>query len=337
MTLHDTIATVHETSARSDAAYALSVDILSVANEAGELSRELRLAPGELLSLWNMLRAYAHHFVCLMRAIEDVETGYDTFHQKIEKEAARVGTNANTIVQRLMRGESLGQGTETVRDTLISTCDQLGGMLDTTCAILIQLQLRISESLIGDIRHILIEKLQAGTLQTSLRELRRRIEDELESRLFLFIPQDRAAYWSEDPLFSKKVQRCCRKAVDDMIEAGKCLAVGRHTASVFHLMRVVEIGAKRFATKILRLSLSHKDALGTIIGKISQEVARMPTSTTRELQRKEIFSKTADHLSHIKDGWRNKTMHPGLSFNEEQAILMFNNVREFMQLLVDLK
>ena len=33
---------------------------------------------------------------------------------------------------------------------------------------------------------------------------------------------------------------------EDIAEAGKCLGVGRPTASVFHLMRVMEIGVPRF-------------------------------------------------------------------------------------------
>lgn len=177
---------------------------------------------------------------------------------------------------------------------------------------------------------------ELAELKSSIKELNTIVQDELEEKLFLFVPANRAEYWDESPLFDEKVQKRLPKAIDDMVEAGKCLAVARYTACVFHLMRVVEIGAKKLGKKLVP-SLTHKATLGDITRAIAPVIVAMPTHTAKESERKEAFSKTADHLNHIKDGWRNKTMHPGLSYNEDETFRMFNNVREFMRLLVTLR
>jgi hypothetical protein len=125
------------------------------------------------------------------------------------------------------------------------------------------------------------------------------VVDELDEQLFLFVPVERSKYWSDSPLFDEKVQKRLPKSVDDMVEAGKCLAVGRYTACVFHLMRVVEIGAKNLAKKNLRLVLTHKATLGTLIRELGAGVAKMPSGTPAETERKEAFSKTADRVQSL--------------------------------------
>ena len=76
MNEHVTIEAVHEPSARSDAAYAPSVDISSVACGAGELSCKWRPMPGELVSLWDMLRFHAFRFVSLATTIRHWREAY---------------------------------------------------------------------------------------------------------------------------------------------------------------------------------------------------------------------------------------------------------------------
>lgn len=314
MTLHDTILSVREPSARSDAAYAPTMDTIATIRRVDCTPCKWRPMPGELVSLWDMLRTYAHIFVALSNTLSELEV----FHAELHRSLSQNGQSAS-------------------QNDLETHCASLRKMLHVAHEALAGMGLNVSASQVRDVNESLSRNLQSDAFKSSIGQLRRLIEYELESRLFLHVPQNRAEYWSEEPLLSKKAQRSFKKAIDDMVEAGKCLAVGRYTASVFHLMRVVEVGAKRFARKFPGLTLSHKATLGSIAKDISCEILLMPNGTPSESERKEAFSRTADHLSHITAGWRNKTMHPGLSYNEEQATLMFKNVREFMQLLADLK
>jgi len=85
-------------------------------------------------------------------------------------------------------------------------------------------------------------------------ELGERITDELTLCLFMQVPTDRASYYADTPQFGDKVSQKFPKAVTDIQEAAKCYATGRSTASVFHLMRVME-HAVQFLGKKLGISL----------------------------------------------------------------------------------
>lgn len=70
---------------------------------------------------------------------------------------------------------------------------------------------------------------------------------ELKTMLFFRIDDQYAKYFREKCLFGEKVENDFSSASLDIEEAGKCLALGRPTASVFHLMRVMEVGLKALA------------------------------------------------------------------------------------------
>jgi len=266
-----------------------------------------------------MLIAYAHKCVLLQELLKRMEGLLGTLSGKAYQE----------IQQDLQSAEENdGVGLPKLLDSILANAEEL-------CA---DLNLKMSLRRTRQIRSDCTDGVSArkvADLRESVKDLNRTVIEELEDIRFLFVPSERISYWSETPLFSEKVQRRYKRAFDDMVEAGKCLAVGRYTACVFHLMRVVEIGAKRLA-KNVGLAPSHKAPLGTIARDISKEVVKMPTTTPKESDRKEAFSKTVDHLAHITAGWRNKTMHPGLSYNEEEATLMFKNVCSFVNLMVEL-
>jgi hypothetical protein len=339
----DTIASVHETSARSDAAYAPSVDIPFIVGGAGESARKWPPAPGELVSLLDILRFNANDFVNLMKILDTLGCCLLEWEKEIggmiDKTIEDAAKELNVDVKQVPEEELLHYHKEHAPRLRRSLWEEgLAGYVKSAedhCRSLL---------LTSAVKHIERMRQQFSSGDIVLADLKaffvgltQRIDEQLSEEIFLHLPRQRTYYWSEEPLFSEKAQRRFRKAVDDMVEAGKCLALGRFTACVFHLTRVVEIGAKRFAKRLPGLSLSHKATLGAIAKGISDEVVNMPNATPQETARKEEFSRIADHLSHFTAGWRNKTNHPGLSYNEEQATLMFQNVREFMQRLADLK
>jgi HEPN domain-containing protein len=347
MNIPGTIPHVHTPSARSDAAYAPEVDAFSVCNGACA-PHERHPLPGELVSLWDMLRINAHAFVQLMTGISKAETNLAYGQERCAQMFATLNPDSQGLTLSATRDdapnelkahiEKFSKLTDEIRKMWTQTLDKAEKsckplQLQSALAYIVRMR-RVLDRLYLD--NILETPKIIADMQNAMKEFGARVLDELNSRTFMFIPPQRVEFWSEAPLLSKKVQRRYRKACDDMVEAGKCLAAGRFTACVFHLMRVAEIGAKSLIKK-LKLTISHKATLGVIARDIDAEIVKMPTATQKETDRKAAFSKTADHLSHITNGWRNKTMHPGESYNEDQAMLMFKNVREFMNLLIELR
>lgn len=50
-------------------------------------------------------------------------------------------------------------------------------------------------------------------------------------------------------------------------------------------------------------------------------------------EQKEFYAQAVSHFGILKDAWRNHTMHVRGIYTEEQAELIFNNVKSFMQKL----
>src|SRR5262249_6091339 len=73
------------------------------------------------------------------------------------------------------------------------------------------------------------------------------VEAELTQLTCFRISAEDAKYFTARRLFGEEVATKFVPANQDIEEAGKCLALSRGTATVFHLMRVMEAGLKALA------------------------------------------------------------------------------------------
>jgi len=92
----------------------------------------------------------------------------------------------------------------------------------------------------------------AEQIKFHLRALAESIKSEMEEHLFLWVPDRRSEWYSKDAE-SILGQQCCdrfKSIQRDTEEAAKCYAVGRFTASAFHLTRATEAGVKALAKAI---------------------------------------------------------------------------------------
>ncbi len=64
------------------------------------------------------------------------------------------------------------------------------------------------------------------------------------------IPESRVKYYQQAQLFGEQVDKKFKALRGEIAEAGKCFAAGRDTATVFHLMRVMEVGVQRLGKKL---------------------------------------------------------------------------------------
>jgi hypothetical protein len=88
---------------------------------------------------------------------------------------------------------------------------------------------------------------KCSELQWKLDSLLSQIQNESQKRIFVVIDYADARFFENDRLFGDTVYANFPTARDDIKESGNCLAAGRATACIFHLMRVAEIGLRVLA------------------------------------------------------------------------------------------
>ncbi|HTU43439.1 MAG TPA: hypothetical protein VMF91_00070 [Bryobacteraceae bacterium] len=160
-------------------------------------------------------------------------------------------------------------------------------------------------------------------------QLINRLSDEAQLTACLIIPNDRAAYYADRPHFGLDVNDRFPSAILDISEAGKCLACGRGTATVFHLMRVMEAGLKAVASA---LGIPYAPSWESYLRQINDRITAKHKHKGIKWKRDEpFFRDVAAHLQTVKLAWRNPTMHIVNHYDRDAAFEVFNAVKAFMR------
>jgi hypothetical protein len=162
-------------------------------------------------------------------------------------------------------------------------------------------------------------------LKSDLVELRQLIYTHINTTQVFLLPSDKLTFYNGTGLFDPAVVATCTEAAVDIAEAGKCFALGRRTATVFHLMRIMELGVMRFAQK-LSITVNPRDTWGAILNSIDQAINKMPTATPAEREQQTAFQGLRASLHAVKEAWRNPTMHPKATYDEQEAREIFDLV-----------
>jgi hypothetical protein len=168
-------------------------------------------------------------------------------------------------------------------------------------------------------------------LAFELRALRQHVLDELEEFRFLLLSdQDAALFQSEEPLFGDDVFARFSVANDDIAEAGKCIALGRGTAAVFHLMRVMEAGLKALGKE---LGIPYAPSWESYTKQIDNilDPAKYKSMPADKLAKRPFYEEVLGDVVAVKRAWRNPTMHIVKSYDVQQAKVIFEAVKSFMQ------
>lgn len=145
-------------------------------------------------------------------------------------------------------------------------------------------------------------------------DLHRSLIDELAGRgIFQILPQELPYFKGE--FFEDEIDARFADAEYDLDEAGKCFALGRYTATAFHLLRAVEVGLDEF---------------------VKHSNAKIPKNASWGLAIQACKDAGADadmvaHLESIKKAWRDPTMHVERRYNQERADEILAAVRAFMR------
>lgn len=166
-------------------------------------------------------------------------------------------------------------------------------------------------------------------LAQMFRELHLRFEDELARQLCFIVPRDKAKFYEGPHLFGDKVSEAFPSATLDIEEAGKCLALHRGTAAVFHLMRVTEAGLRQAAQA---LGIPYAPSWESYLRQLNAELSKEWKDKSPAWRKREPFYRDVHaHLHAVKLAWRNPTMHIVQHYTPDVAEEIFGAVRGFMR------
>ena len=165
---------------------------------------------------------------------------------------------------------------------------------------------------------------------------------------FVFVPKDKKEFFEQPELFDNdtvKVSTHFPDAAEDIRAAGNCYALGMYAACVFHLMRVVEIGARKMMTD-LKARKHLKDPKrqielcdwGDLIGAIDTAVKQLASGTRQGLSKKakfEFYNHAVAQFRNFKDAWRNNVSHIRKVYKPGETKDVMDNTERFMRHLAN--
>lgn len=183
--------------------------------------------------------------------------------------------------------------------------------------------------------HLFSGEATPKTLRPLVVELYNTLRYELDERFFLLVaPENETFYRQDEPLFGASVDAALgSSAAEDLSEAGKCYALGRYTAAVFHLMRVMEKAVQIAADKLdATVTDKHGEFLswGVILSNMDDKIKPMRGDDGK------AWSEAHTLLFHVNKAWRKETMHPKRTYTPEQAKDVFDACRSFTRHLTKL-
>jgi hypothetical protein len=197
---------------------------------------------------------------------------------------------------------------------------------------LVHLQ-RLLENLARPVDEIFRED-EHRSLGAKVEELVHRIDDELRAKSYFEMSADLVSYHDSPHLFGEQVDNAFPSVIVDIEEAGKCYAMARNTACVFHLMRVMEVGLCALGKSLNNPALDPRrnPSWDSILKKCDDELQKPKIDRSPEWQINDtFFSQATANLRAVKDAWRNPTMHVEAKYDNDKAIDVWNATRAFMR------
>jgi hypothetical protein len=264
----------------------------------------------QAVDLWDMLELKAHAFVEALSILSEM-------HQLATRDTRWVYADPSNLSFMSM---------------------QVDKLVEQLTVLHLRLSIRKAEELkfyLSEGMRVNIPDVIAITMNNLLPNLRDLIVGELEERLIYSVSPRQADYIRAGvTAYGKDVSDKLIDASYDLAEAVKCLGMQRNTACVFHLMRVMEYVVVRIG-HALKVTVVDKYNVqlewGKIIGNIKTPVEAMDKGTERD-----NWSETMSLLYHVKEAWRNSTMHPKQTYTDEEAVDVFNATKAFLGRLVAL-
>lgn len=160
-------------------------------------------------------------------------------------------------------------------------------------------------------------------LEDLLADVRHQMYDELKRPVFLVLSSaEKTLFEQVNPLFGQEVATKFPSISYEIQEAGKCLALGRSTASAFHSIRSLEAGIRAIARclGIPDPTKGSQRSWHNILGSIDTEMKkRWATSASRFVGDGKTFEELHGALVAMQDPYRNATAHLDAVYTEGEA------------------
>jgi|GEM_PF-5473185 len=187
---------------------------------------------------------------------------------------------------------------------------------------------------------------RCAVLHARLRAIIDGVQNNLDSRKFMYIAQEDAKYWNNLQLFGSDFGTVFPvEATFELGELGKCFAASRAIACVFHSMRIAEYGLRILAKRVgVRLTDKGKPVpieYGTwdkVIQGIRNKIAeaRKQSIGPKKERALQFYAAAADHCEYMKDIWRNEIAHARHRFyTREETLGVVSRVRLFCTLIAE--
>jgi hypothetical protein len=181
------------------------------------------------------------------------------------------------------------------------------------------------------------------SLAMEIKETHGRIVDELSGVYFFHVPERMLEFYDK-PWCGDKVETAFGSANKDIREAGNSFALGRSSAAVFHCMGILQRGLYALAKEV---NVQFKAGIElenwkNIIDKLEVEVdillkdieQKHPKSSEKDATLA-FYSRLAMEFRYFKNAWRNYIAHLREVYDEQDARMVMEHVRSFMQRLAE--
>jgi HEPN domain-containing protein len=164
------------------------------------------------------------------------------------------------------------------------------------------------------------------------RELRQRVEDEMQAVKFLVLDKGKADWYAMARPVSEEAAYYLPMANRELAEAAKCIAVDQYTASVFHAMRATEVAVKVIYRTLDIPAPKLTDSWGKMLEPMDEQLNRNSTKPKNANWTAErlFFNDIVNDLKSIKRVWRDTTMHVENDYDENQAEKVYYAVESFI-------
>jgi len=158
-----------------------------------------------------------------------------------------------------------------------------------------------------------------------------------DGRRIELIPPEKFNFY--DKGFSHEIGQRFPLATVEIVEAGTCYALGRNTASVFHLMRGVEYGLRTLTHAVRvtepKIPLNYQEwncLIDQVKSRADEAIAGWGRGAEATIAR-QFFNRIVPDLYLFKDDVRNVTMHTRQSYDAPGALSVRNRTAEWFAVL----
>jgi hypothetical protein len=154
-----------------------------------------------------------------------------------------------------------------------------------------------------------------GSIVKQLLRLRKDLEKDLREKVFMSLSAAEVEYYNQPQLFGSEVKSRFPKANEEITAAGTCYAINDYNGCVFHLMRVVEYGARTMLKELNVQKHGNHPIELCDWGELKRALdAELPKLSTGKLTDTQIMSDLEFYTYPIQEFekfriWRNKASH----------------------------